>query len=150
MKKLLVLISIVLICSVGVLYSQETGGGESEQAPWFYYWPQEDADNFNLSTMDSSSLEPTQRSSSLNTRGTDRRSNQEVNRPREEGQKGSEVDTSAVDEYIAEVESINKQGTAGQGSGSNIYNWVDANGEVHVTNNPDSIPPEYRDQASVR
>ena len=149
MGKITVLLSIILACSVNVLYSQENSGAGSEQAPWFYYWPQEDADNFELSTMDSSSFEPTERSSSLN-RGTgDRRSNQEVNRPRQENP-DTETDTSAVDKYIAEVEAANKQGSTGNQGSSNIYKWVDSNGEVHVTNNPDSIPPEYRDQATAR
>ena len=151
MKKMSLLMTIVLLCSINILYSQESSSPDSAQAPWFYYWPQEDADNFALSSLDSSNIEPTQRGSSLNTRTTDIRSNQDANKPLEGNQKNTEVDTTAVDEYIAEVESINQQGgTSGGGSGSNIYKWVDGNGEVHVTNNPASIPPEFRDQATVR
>ena len=31
-------------------------------------------------------------------------------------------------------------------SDSNIYTWTDENGVVHITNDKDSIPPEYREQ----
>ena len=31
-------------------------------------------------------------------------------------------------------------------SDSNIYTWTDKNGVVHITNDKDSIPPEYREQ----
>ena len=149
MKKITFLTSLLLIFSLAVLYAQEEGGSQGAQAPWFFYWPQEDPDNFSLSTMGTTNVEPTQAGSTLGAGTTQRRSNIDVNQPRERPQE-TETDTSAVDEYIAEVESA-QQGSSGiQSGGSNMYKWVDANGEVHVTNNPGSIPPEYRDQVTIQ
>ena len=149
MKKITFLTSFLLIFSLAVLYAQEEGGGQGAQAPWFFYWPQEDPDNFSLSTMGTRNVESTQAGSTLGTGTTQRPSNVDVNQPRERQQE-TETDTSAVDEYIAEVESAQQGSPEIQSGGSNMYKWVDGNGEVHVTNNPSSIPPEYRDQVTIR
>ena len=150
MRKIIVLTSIILAFSFNILNAQEDSSAESDQAPWYFYWPQEDPDNFSLSTMGSRTEESTQSGSTFSTKKAERRSNVDVNRPKE-SKKNSKIDTTAVDEYIAEVESVNQQGSAPtQGDSSNIYKWVDGNGEVHVTNNPDSIPQEYRNQVIDR
>jgi len=150
MRKIFLSAFILIAFLFSIVYAQQEGDAESERAPWFYYWPQEDADNFNYSTMGSTNVESTQRGSSLGERQTTRRSNLDVNQPTERTQ-NTQPDNTAVDEYIAEVESINKQGsTPAQSGGSNMYKWVDGNGEIHVTNNPNNIPEEYRDQVSIR
>ena len=150
MRKVSFLTFLVLAVAFSTVYAQEEGGTGSEQAPWFYYWPQEDADNFNYSTMGTTNVESSQAGSSLGQGQTNRRSNLEVNQPTERPQ-NTQPDNNAVDEYIAEVESIKKQGSPpAKSGGSNMYKWVDGNGEIHVTNNPNNIPEEYKDQVSVR
>lgn len=149
MKKIFFSAFIVLALYSSVVYAQQEDGTTPERAPWFYYWPQEDADNFSYSTMGTTRVESSQAGSTLGERQTTRRSNLDVNRPAERAQ-NTQPDNNAVDEYIAEVESINRQGSPPPSSGSNMYKWVDGNGEIHVTNNPNNIPEEYRDQVTIR
>lgn len=107
------------------------------QPPWYYYWPTENADNFQYSELGNSSLRS---GNSLQ-----RRSNVEVNKQAEQEEPSNYVpnqpDTVDVDLSEPQV-NINSRPV----SSSTLIKWVDDKGVVHVTNNPDSVPDKYKDQ----
>ncbi len=107
------------------------------QPPWYYYWPTENADNFEYSELGNSSL----RSGN----NLQRRSNIEVNKQEEQGESSNYVpnqpDTIDVDLSEPTVNTSSRPV-----SSSTLIKWVDDKGVVHVTNNPNSIPDKYKDQ----
>lgn len=134
--------------------SEGEGGGEETQAvpggggapivieeePYeYYYWPDEDLDNFGLSSMG---------------RGTtmgetpERKSNLEANpvkpRPTPAPEEGDETPPgeSPGAGTAAEPDAGRQTGA----SGTHFYKWVDDKGGLHFTNNIGEVPPEYRQQ----
>ncbi len=120
-----------------------------EQQPYeYYYWPEEDLDNFGLSTLGQG-----QGGSTLG-RGLQRKSNIEVNSPKEppqaeedeEGKSGDEsgdTDLFPPDETGDEGAAVNESPPAAPKE-SEFYEWVDEKGNVHITNNIGDVPPEYQ------
>jgi hypothetical protein len=132
--------------------STEQAPGEPaviEQQPYeYYYWPEEDLDNFGLSTMGQG-----QGGSTLG-KGLQRKSNIEVNTPKEppqleedaEGKSGDEdedTDLFPPDETGDDGASVNESPPAGPKE-SEFYEWVDEKGNVHITNNIGEVPFEYQ------
>ena len=110
---------------------------EPVQPPWYFYWPTEDADNFENSRLSNSSLGSGDR--------LQRRSNVEVNKqPEETATTGNTSNQpSAIDTDIPEPSvNVNSRPV----SSSRLIKWTDDDGVVHVTNNPDSVPEKYKDQ----
>ena len=104
------------------------------EPPWFYYWPTEDADNFQNSKLGTSSLGTGDR--------LQRRSNIEVNKQPEEAETPANQ-PAAIDTGITEPSvNVNSRPV----SSSRLIKWTDDEGVVHVTNNPDSVPEKYKDQ----
>ncbi len=107
------------------------------QPPWYYYWPTENADNFQYSELGNSSLGSGSK--------LQRKSNLEVNKKKEQGESSNYVpnlpDSLGVDLTEPPVNVGSRPP-----SSSKIIKWVDDNGVVHVTNNPNSIPAKYKDQ----
>ena len=107
------------------------------QPPWYYYWPTENADNFQYSELGNSSLSSGS--------GLQRRSNIDVNKQEVQGESSNYVsnqpDTIDVDLSEPTV-NVSSRPT----NSSPLIKWVDDKGVVHVTNNPNSIPDKYKDQ----
>ena len=107
------------------------------QPPWYYYWPTENADNFENSQLGTSSL-----GSGNNLQ---RRSNIEVNKKEEDGESSNNVPNQpvAIDADLSEpTVNVNSR----PASSSTLIKWTDDKGVVHVTNNPNSVPDKYKDQ----
>lgn len=123
------------------------------------YFPQENLDNFELSTLGNKGLGERKQGSTLGV-GTKQKTNEELNKPREKkepegtaGQGGIEsgVETNAGTAGMEETPPVNPNQTNGalstsMNKGGGLYTWKDKNGVVHVTNNLGSIPAEYREQ----
>ena len=107
------------------------------QPPWYYYWPTENADNFQYSELGSSSMK-----SGNNLR---RKSNLEVNRKEEQGESSNYV-PNLPDSIDVDLTETPVNVGSRPPSSSKIIKWVDDKGVVHVTNDPNSIPDKYKDQ----
>lgn len=121
-----------------------------EQPYKYYYWPDEDLNNFGLSSMGSGKSGTTLGSSS------ERRSNLEVNAPgrpdkaQEDGPESPERSESETDSISAPEYGDDATGTPGGDSpapvsDSPIYKWVDDEGTLHITNNIGDVPLEYQE-----
>jgi hypothetical protein len=123
------------------------------------YFPPQNLDNFELSTLGNKGLGERKQGSTLGV-GTKQKNNEELNKPREKketegtaGQAGIEsgVETNAGTAGLEETPLVNSNQTnealsTSINKGSGLYTWKDKNGVVHVTNNLGSIPTEYREQ----
>jgi hypothetical protein len=112
----------------------------------YYYWPEEDLNNFGLSTMGNgksgSTLgEKTRRTSNIeaNAYFKSRKENNDNagNEDQPEDSKESNEPT-----YIEPV----AQPRAHSASEKPIYEWTDENGTIHITNDLGQVPPEYQNQ----
>lgn len=135
--------------------SPEGAGGEPvtvHQQPYeYYYWPEENLDNFGLSTLGQG-----QGGSTLG-KSLKRKSNIEVNSPKEpaedengepgEGETNTKLlppdDSGYIDESLT-------RGPPSVPSESEFYEWVDEEGNVHITNNLGDVPPQYREEIYKR
>ncbi len=122
-----------------------------EQPYKYYYWPDEDLNNFGLSSMGSGKTGTTLGSSS------ERKSNLEVNAPgrpekRKESEPGSpeegngKIDSTLAPDY--DIETIEPPGDSSlrPASESPIYKWVDDQGTLHITNNIGDVPLKYQEE----
>ncbi len=121
-----------------------------EQQPYeYYYWPEENLDNFGLSTLG--------RGQGGSTLGRDlrRKSNLEVNSPKEPpGEEGDADDESEdtesgtmlypPEEAADDSGAINNEAPEPSPKESEFYEWVDEKGNVHITNNIGDVPLEYQ------
>ncbi|GBD39232.1 hypothetical protein HRbin37_01504 [bacterium HR37] len=114
------------------------------------YFPQKDLDVFEMSTLGNSGLKQRKTESTL-TSPTKRKSNLEVNKPREK--KGSdeaftETEVSSIGESREKEvgESSEEVTYSSLSGGSKLYRWVDDKGILHVTNELGSVPAKYRDR----
>jgi len=110
----------------------------------YYYWPEEDLNNFGLSTMGDG------KSGSTLGQDTQRKSNIEVNsslRSKKENEKmpengeESEADTKQAKPLYTEPADKPSSHSA---SGNPIYQWKDEEGNIHVTNELGKVPLEYQ------
>ena len=131
------LIPVLLFClPVPVLAQVSTQPVEPVQPPWFFYWPSENADNFENSDLGSSTL---------GTSNMQRRSNIEVNR-REDTGESSNYAPNTQDTIDVDLDEPSVNTSSRPPSSAKMVKWVDDNGVVHVTNDPGSIPEKYRNQ----
>ncbi|GIW46999.1 MAG: hypothetical protein KatS3mg078_0876 [Deltaproteobacteria bacterium] len=114
------------------------------------YFPQKDLDVFEMSTLGNSGLKQRKTESTL-TSPTKRKSNLEVNKPREK--KGSEkdfmeIEVGSIGESRGEEvgESSEEVTYSSLSGGGKLYRWVDDKGILHVTNDLGSVPAKYRDK----
>ncbi|HET7288899.1 MAG TPA: DUF4124 domain-containing protein [Thermodesulfobacteriota bacterium] len=139
--------------------SPNGGGGEPvivPQQPYeYYYWPEENLDNFGLSTLGQG-----EGGSTLG-RSLNRKSNIEVNTPKkpaededtENGEPGGEdTDTELYppDESGLTDGSLSGEQPPPAPKESEFYEWVDENGNVHITNNLGDVPPDQQEEAYKR
>ncbi|HEX3036653.1 MAG TPA: DUF4124 domain-containing protein [Thermodesulfobacteriota bacterium] len=118
-------------------------------------YPRENLDPFGMSTLGSPTDSGFRKDTSTLGTGTRRKSNLEINKPRER---------KAIEEEIQEEEAIQEETTFetdteesaesissfSPGRVGEIYKWVDKNGVLHVTNDLGSVPAEYRQQVMNR
>lgn len=95
--------------------------------------PEKDVNNFELSTLDRSTL----------TGGEERRSNLEVNLSEVVKKKEVQPGDFPFDLKAPERDSYS---LSSLGTTDKYYTWVDENGVMHITNSLDSVPGEYRDR----
>ena len=135
------------------------GGGEPvivPQQPYeYYYWPEENLDNFGLSTLGQGEGGSTL-GKSLN-----RKSNIEVNAPKkpaeDEDAENAETGESETDTelYPPDESGLTDGSVIGEPpptvpKESEFYEWVDDKGNVHITNNLGDVPPEQQEEAYKR
>lgn len=122
-----------------------------EEQPYkYYYWPDEDLNNFGLSSMGSG-----QGGTTLG-RSSERKSNLEIN-PRgkpepekEDDQQVSEEEDENAETILSaptteETETGSDYSTSNPPSDSPIYKWVDNEGNLHITNNIGDVPLKYQE-----
>ncbi|MFQ5787950.1 MAG: hypothetical protein ACE5H1_08200, partial [Thermodesulfobacteriota bacterium] len=116
---------------------------QDSEAPWYYYWPQENLNPFGMSTLgENSETMETEAGSTLG-KSNKRPSNLEVNPPRRERQTNDVIPpdeeqliappvNAPPDETIGNqfTSEINSNLSPSEGSGK-IYQWFDKNGVLH-------------------
>ena len=139
--------------------SPEGGGGEPVMVPQkpyeYYYWPEDNLDNFGLSTLGQGEGGSTL-GKSLN-----RKSNIEVNAPKkpaeDENADNGEAEEPETDTHLYPPDESDL--TDGPVTGeppptvpkeSEFYEWVDDKGNVHITNNLGDVPPDQQEEAYKR
>lgn len=131
MKYLLTLIFTALAFSVSAQV-----GTQPVQPPWYYYWPTENADNFQNSDLGTSSL---------GSGNLQRRSNIDVNKRKEE-EKSPGYAPNQPPPIEADISQPPVNVNSRPASSSALIKWTDDKGVVHVTNDPNSVPDKYKDQ----
>jgi hypothetical protein len=121
--------------------------GESD-APWYYYWPDENLNPFGMSTLG------TEGGGSTFGKSTERPSNLQVNPPMQEQlQDQDKVDdvTNKVplEDTLSSQESISISAPSTGARKGPIYKWVDDNGVIQVTNDLGSVPTKYLDRITT-
>ena len=110
-----------------------------EQPYEYYYWPDENINNFGLSSMGQGTTMG---------KTPERKSNLEANpvKPKHTPAPGDEEEIpadEAIDPGTAAEPGAGRQAGA---SGAAFYKWVDEKGELHITNNIGEVPLEYQQQ----
>ena len=118
----------------GVAISQTDGEGFNvlqtpADFPEVIVMPRVDLNPFEMSTLDRSTLIVRR----------EEKSNLEVNQPAKKRQ----VEETAIELSPGEQNNMNFQPLSLK-TRSNFYRWVDENGVINVTNDPDSLPSGYR------
>ncbi|HEX9831098.1 MAG TPA: hypothetical protein VGA94_05370 [Thermodesulfobacteriota bacterium] len=114
-------------------------------------YPREDLDNFGMSSLgESTGLGGREERSTLD-RETKRKSNLEVNKPREKkmSEEAAEETSEETDTGSSEIESDSESSPIGYtspGKTAGLFTWRDENGVVHVTNDLGSVPTKYQEQ----
>lgn len=154
-----IILTFLLTATVGFTQTTESGESESqealEQAPKvieqpayeYYYWPEEDLNNFDLSTMGSGKSGSTLGDKSKRTSNVE--ANEYLKSRKEERQEktDSKEDTESAKKSSEPlyVEPVEKPLTNSP-SGKPIYEWKDENGTLHMTNDLGKVPTEYQNQ----
>ncbi len=162
--KILLPALIAFFISGQFVYSQAPAGGAAGAAgpagggiPPPIIIPKEDLNQFENTTLRERSTNFRQGQSTL-TPTTTRKSNAEVNaeieKSRDERNNALEEEKTAVqtateEKPTAQDDKNSVKGTSDFSSAgsSTLFRWTDKDGNLHVTDNLDSVPPEYRDQA---
>jgi hypothetical protein len=132
------------------------GSGEPvviEQQPYeYYYWPEEDLDNFGLSTLGQGQGGSTlgrslQRKSNIEVNAPKKPPEQEGNKEEETGAAQEEEDTELFPPEETGDESVSVDEAPPESpKESEFYEWVDDKGNVHITNNLGDVPLKYQEQ----
>ena len=161
--KILLPVLIAFFISVQFVYSQAPAGGAAGTAgpagggiPPPIIIPKEDLNQFENTTLRERSTNFRQGQNTL-TPTINRNSNLEVNaeieKSRDERNNALEEEKTAVqtateEKPTAQDDKNSVNGTSDSSSGSvTLFRWTDKDGNLHVTDNLGSVPPEYRDQA---
>lgn len=129
----------------------EGGGEETQQAapetpivieeqPYeYYYWPDENLNNFGLSSMGQGTTMG---------KTPERMSNLEANpvKPKPTPAPEDEEETPSDEATDAGTAAEPNAGRQTGASGAAFYKWVDEKGELHITNNVGEVPLEYQQQ----
>lgn len=118
------------------------------QQPYeYYYWPEENLDNFGLSTLGNG-----EGGSTLG-RTPKRKSNIEVNSPKEPEETDKDTDgdngTAISPSEEGDIDSgtiVEEEAPQSAPSESPIYEWVDDKGNIHITNNIGDVPLKYQQE----
>jgi hypothetical protein len=119
------------------------GGGAPvviEEEPYeYYYWPDENLNNFGLSSMGQGTTMG---------KTPERKSNLEVNpvKPKPAPAPGDEEEVPSDESIDADISTEPNAGRQTGASGAAFYKWVDDKGELHITNNIGEVPLEYQQQ----
>ncbi len=113
-------------------------------------YPREDLDNFGLSSLGKTTgLGERQEGSTLG-RDAKRKSNLEVNKPREKkSEEAAEETGEETGTGSSEIESASEStpiGYTSTGRKDGLFTWKDEKGVMHVTNDLGSVPAKYQDQ----
>jgi hypothetical protein len=159
----LVIIAAVFFSLSGYVLSQSTEGapdggsavnqppaviqGESD-APWYYYWPDENLNPFGMSTLG------TEGGGSTFGKSTERPSNLQVNPAMQDLQNQENFDNVTnkvpLEDTLSPQESISISAPSSTGAKKGpIYKWVDENGVIQVTNDLGSVPTKYLDRITT-
>ncbi len=156
---LLAVLTFTLALSTFDAHAQEDEGGETseeaqpapggggpvviEEEPYeYYYWPDEDLNNFGLSSMgEGTTMGQTPQ----------RKSNLEVNpvKPKPSPEPDEDDEEAPPEGSLGAGSNAAPEAGAGRqtgGSGAAFYRWVDDKGNVHYTNNLGEVPLEYQEQ----
>lgn len=154
-----ILIFTLVLATFEVRAQEDEGGAAGEEAPAapegaeapvvieeepyeYYYWPDEDLDNFGLSSMgEGTTMGKTPQ----------RKSNLEVNpaKPKPTPLPEDEEETPPDESTGAAAGVTPPEAGAGRqtgDSGAAFYRWVDDKGNLHITNNIGEVPLEYQQQ----
>ncbi len=151
-----------IICAALVLFvisypynalTQEAGDGGTDpsqpvepepEAPWYFFLPEDNLNNFNLSTIGDGDG-----GSTLGTT-TERRSNLSVNQSLEsdkDAKNTEDTDSTPLEEQSSviypELRSGSAQSPPREGN-TKVFRWTDENGVLHVTDDLGSVPKEYQ------
>jgi hypothetical protein len=166
----LVIISALYFSLPGDVFSQSTGGapdggsagnqsptggsqqpaviqGESD-APWYYYWPDENLNSFGMSTLGNDE------GGSTFGKSTRRPSNLQVNPPLQEQMRDEEnvddvTNKVPLEDTLSSQESISISAPSTGAKKGPMYKWVDDNGVIQVTNDLGSVPAKYLDRITT-
>jgi hypothetical protein len=121
--------------------------GESD-APWYYYWPDENLNPFGMSTLG------TEGGGSTFGKSTERPSNLQVNPAMQDLQNQENFDNVTnkvpLEDTLSPQESISISAPSSTGAKKGpIYKWVDENGVIQVTNDLGSVPTKYLDRITT-
>ncbi len=161
--KILLPALIAFFISGQFVYSQAPAGGAAGTAgpagggiPPPIIIPREDLNQFENSTLRERSTNFRQGQSTLNptiNRNSSVEVNAEIEKSRDERNNALEEEKTAVktateEKPTAQDDKNSVNGTSDSSSGSStLFRWTDKDGNLHVTDNLGSVPPEYRDQA---
>jgi hypothetical protein len=113
-------------------------------------YPREDLDNFEMSSLGKSTGLGGREERSTLERETKRKSNLEVNRPRQKnaGEEPAQETNDETDGSSSEVQydSESPIGYTSPSKSSGLFTWKDENGVVHVSNDLGSVPTKYQEQ----
>ncbi len=153
--KILLPVLIAFFISGQFVYSQAPAGGAAGTAgpagggiPPPIIIPREDLDLFENSSLNGqSTLTPKIiRKSNVEVNAEIEKSRDERNNALEEEK--AAVKTATEEKPTAQDDKNSVNGTSDSSSGSStLFRWTDKDGNLHVTDNLGSVPPEYRDQA---
>ena len=120
----------------------ESAGGPiviEEQPYEYYYWPDENLNNFGLSSMGQGTTMG---------KTPERKSNLEANpvKPKPTPAPEDEEEIPPDEAIGAGTAAEPNAGRQTGASGAAFYKWVDEKGELHVTNNIGEVPLEYQQQ----
>ena len=144
-------------------FTQTTESGETESqkaidespivieqpAYEYYYWPEEDLNNFSLSTMGQGKSGSTLGDKSQRTSNIEANSYLKSKKENKENKDNADslekTETGKEPSEPLYVEPVDKP-RASSPSRKPIYEWKDEDGTLHITNDLGKVPPEYQNQ----
>lgn len=143
--------------------NQESSTTQEEmiEPPWFYFWPYENLNPYEYSTLGRSKETPEEQVGSTFGRSIEKPSNIEINKSSSESLKARREQIGEEEEVEKTLEETTEAGIETGEFGkkeesprphtreSKIYRWTDENGVLHLTNDIGSVPQKYRQQVKM-